>query len=265
MSLLSVTTTLSKLHDLPEHFGVNKPATEQQYLKHLHVFSNYCENVTISNCCWLFVLPFSCRHWVCCSVCDKAPATWQTLTTSSEPVSVTARALLSLHVLFGHHWRVVQPRKQVAWIPLGVQNASADCGGEIYSCRCRQEARDKLLLEGMNLWGMQVSMLPKKLVLQDQNNKKEREISYQTVGMKCDCPTESGFITKSSKPCSLNLAVKYSLQWEKNLPGTKMKSSVNGKWASSLRLLVSNLVFYARSALAVISGWNIFCHHTLIQ
>lgn len=50
---MSVTTTLSKLHDLPEHFGVNKPATKQQYLKHLHVFSNYSENVTISNCCCL--------------------------------------------------------------------------------------------------------------------------------------------------------------------------------------------------------------------
>jgi len=73
----------------------------------------------------------------------------------------------------GHHWRVVQPRKQVAWIPLEVQNAFADCGGEIYSCR--QEARDKLLLEGMNLWGMQVSMLPKKTHPTRPKQTKKRE------------------------------------------------------------------------------------------
>ena len=87
-----------------------------------------------------------------------------------EPVFVTARALPSLHVL-----------PDTIDMCRAAENTSGrgSIGGaqrirglwRIYPRR--QEARDKLLLEGMNLWGTQVSLLPENpFTLQDQNSEK---------------------------------------------------------------------------------------------
>ena len=164
----------------------------------------------------------------------------------------------------GHHWRVVQPRKQVAWIPLEVQNAFADCGGEIYSCR--QEGRDKLLLEGMNLWGMQVSMLPKKLILQDQNKQKRERNQLPDCGYEMWLSYREWIHNKIIKTMLTKLGYEIQPTVRKELAMSKDEKLSKCKMGQQFAFISKQLlVFYARSALAVISGWNIFCYHTLIQ
>ena len=86
-----------------------------------------------------------------------------------EPVFVTARALLSLHV------------PDTTDMCRAAKNSS--CRGSIRGAQCiwglwriyplRQEARNKLLLECMNLWGTHLSLLPQnRFTLQDQNSEK---------------------------------------------------------------------------------------------
>ena len=117
------------------------------------------------------MLSFPCRHRVGHSVCAEATGNMaDTDSQQCEPVFVTARALLSLHVLPD---------------TIGMCRAAENTSGRgsirgaqrirglwrIYPRR--QEARDKLLLGGMNLWGTQVSLLPKNpFTLQDQNSVK---------------------------------------------------------------------------------------------
>ena len=88
---------------------------------------------------------------------------------------------------------------------------------------CRQEARNKLLLEGMHLWRVQVSLLPIKLV--HLTRPKQWEISYKTVGGNFPHDLE----IMSSKQHLKSGVVKCGLRWEKNLPVTKMEKWPTGK------------------------------------
>ncbi len=87
-----------------------------------------------------------------------------------EPVFVTARALPSLHVLPD---TIDMCRAAENTSGRGSIRGAQRIRGLWRIYPRRQEARDKLLLEGMNLWGTQVSLLPKNpFTLQDQNNEK---------------------------------------------------------------------------------------------
>ena len=132
------------------------------------------------------MLSFPCRYRVGHSVCAEAAGNMaDTDSQQCEPVFVTARALPSLHVL-----------PDTIDMCRAAENTSGrgSIGGaqrirglwRIYPRR--QEARDKLLLGGMNLWGTQVSLLPQNpFTLQDQNS--EKPATKLWVG---NCPTECG-------------------------------------------------------------------------
>ena len=126
---------------------------------------------TISNRRWLSVLSFPCRHWVGHSVCAKATGNMAgTDSQQCKPVFVTARALPSLHVLPD---TIDMCRAAENTSGRGSIRGAQRIQGLWRIYPHKQEARDKLLLEGMNLWGTQVSLLPQNpFILQDQNSEK---------------------------------------------------------------------------------------------
>ena len=168
----------------------------------------------IPNRRWPSVLSFPCRHRVGHSVCAEATGNMaDTDSQQCEPVFVTARALLSLHVL--------PDTIDMCWAAENTSGRGSIRGAQrirglwrIYPCR--QEARNKLLLEGMHLWRVQVSLLPIKPV--HLTRPKQGETSYKTVGGKF--PTWSGdHVIKTAlkkQGCEMWSMVRKELAHDKN-------------------------------------------------
>ena len=231
-----IATTLSKLQDyLSAKVYESHPLTHNFWNM---IWVCILSIVTaISNCRWLSVLPFPCRHSVCATVtsnmADTAGSVNQCLWLQEHCHRCTCcRTLLTradsqqpLYVLSPSNGA---PATCIFGCPTTMYRAAKNTSGSgsirgaqhiqgllrIYPCR--QEARNKLLLEGMHLWRVQVSLLPIKPV--HLTRPKQGETSYKTVGGKF--PTWSGdHVIKTAlkkRGCEMWSMVRKELAHDKN-------------------------------------------------
>ena len=174
------------------------------------------------------MLSFPCLHRVGHSVCAEATNNMaDTDSQQCEPVFVIARALRalpSLHVLPDtiDMCRAAENTSGRGSI-IGAQRI---CGlWRIYPHR--QEAMDRLLLEGMNLWGTQVSLLPKNpFTLQDQNSEKlATKLWVGNVPLSVDGNVIKTALKKLG--CEMQSTVRKELAWDKN---GKLTNWETGRW-----------------------------------